>query len=205
MATVKMGLIGLAATTIVAKAQGLFTKLTASAVVFPSPVPPLATFQTHIDALAAANAAAESNGGKDEYREKRETLKVVLGDIKSLAAYVQATSFGAEDTILASGFDVARRGSPIGELAPPVKLVARFTTMKGRASFVWDGDHGADLYHVFMSRTPECSHWELIGVTTKRRFNADSLEPGTMYWFGVSAIGAAGESSVSEPLVARAA
>ncbi len=200
-----MGLLGHAATAIVAKAQGLFAKLTASAVLFPSPVPPLATFQTHIDELAAANAAADVNGGKAEYQEKRETLKVVLGDIKSLAAYVQATSFGDKDMILASGFDVVRRGSLIGELAPPDKLVARFTNMEGRASLAWDGEDGTDMYHVFISRTAEPFKWELIGATTKRRFNADSLEPATAYWFAVSAIGAAGESSKSEPLMARAA
>lgn len=47
--------------------------------------------------------------------------------------------------------------------------------------------------------------WDLIGVTTKSRFNADSLTPGTCYWFDVTAIGAAGETSKSDVLRAMAA
>lgn len=55
------------------------------------------------------------------------------------------------------------------------------------------------------SNTNEPFKWELVGTTTKRRFNADNLEPGVQYWFAVSAVSAAGETSKSEPLLARAA
>ena len=200
-----MGLIGLAATAIVAKAQGLLDKLTGSAVTFPAPVPALEDFQTDIDTLAAANAAVDGNGGKAEHQAKREALAVVRADIKSLAGYVQATSAGDASKILLSGFEVAKRGTAIGELAPPEKLTTRFTNMEGRASFYWKGDRGTDLYHVYLSTSNNPFNWELIGATTKCRFNADSLEPATLYWFAVSAVGAAGESSKSEPLLARAA
>ena len=200
-----MGLTGLAATALVAKAQGLFDKLTLSAALYPSPVPALVDFQKDINALAAANAAVDSNGGKAEHQAKREAQKLVKAGIKSLAGYVQTTSGGDADKILTSGFEVVRRGSPIGELAPPQNLSSRFTNMEGRASIYWTGDDGADVYHVFMSRSNDPFNWELIGATTKRRFNADSLEPATIYWFAVSAVGAAGESSRSEPLLARAA
>jgi hypothetical protein len=59
--------------------------------------------------------------------------------------------------------------------------------------------------HVYMSTSNAPFQWDFIGVTTKSRFHADNLAPGTFYWFAVSAINAAGESSKSEPCRAMAA
>jgi hypothetical protein len=199
-----MGLIGLAATAFVAKAQALYVKLTGNVATYPAPVPALEDFQADIHALAAANAAVDANGGRAEHQARREALKLVKADIKSLAGYVQATSGGDADTILLSGFDVVKRGSPAGELTPPQKLTVRFTTMEGRASFAWELHGRADAFNVFMSRSNSPFAWEMLATTTKRRFNADNLESGTLYWFAVSAVGAAGETSKSEPLLARA-
>lgn len=199
-----MGVSRLSATEIVAKAQAIHDKMDGNAY-FPTPVPALADYQTNIDALAAANAAVKANGGKAEHQAKQVALKVVLEDIKSLAAYVQNATAGDADRILSSGFDVVKAGSPIGELDPPRNLGARFTTMSGRAALVWEREYGADMHHVYMSTSNDPFNWVLIGATTKSRFNADSLEPGTMYWFAVTAIGAAGESSKSEPCHAMAA
>ena len=56
-----------------------------------------------------------------------------------------------------------------------------------------------------MSTSNDPLKWELIGVTSKSRYNVDELEPGTFYWFAVTAIGAAGESSMSEPCRVMAA
>ncbi|MBP6313049.1 MAG: hypothetical protein KA408_12315 [Flavobacteriales bacterium] len=56
-----------------------------------------------------------------------------------------------------------------------------------------------------MSRTADPFVWELTGVTTKSSFYADGLLPGQFYWFAVSTIGAAGESSMSEPCKVLAA
>ena len=64
---------------------------------------------------------------------------------------------------------------------------------------------GTDVFHVFRSSTSEPFKWELIGATTKRSFFAEGLESAQSYWFAVSAVGAAGESSKREPLLARAA
>ena len=200
-----MGINDRSATEIVANAQGVHDKLMANVVTFPTPVPTMVTFQTHVDALAAANAAVDANGGKADHLAKSKALQVVKADLKTLVAYVQATSNGNADVIKAGGFDVVKRGGPIGELTPPKNLGCKFTTMVGRASFVWEREQGADIHHVYMSTSNDPLKWELIGATTKSRFNADSLKPGTIYWFAVTALGAAGETSKSEPLMARAA
>ncbi len=204
MATVKIGADRLSATELVAKAQGIHDKVVGNAA-FPDPTPKAADFQVLIDKLAAANAAVNVNGGKAEHLAKRTAKVAMLAALKGWAGYVQAASGSDEEVILSSGFDVVQRGGPIGELNPPKNLQSKFTSMLGRATFKWDREAGADMHHVYMSATSAPFNWELIGVTTKSRFNADNLEPARMYWFAVSAIGAAGETSKSEPLMARAA
>ena len=204
MATVKMGVSALPATGLVAKAQGIHDGMEGN-VNFPDAVPTPAAFQGLIDALAAANAEVDAVGGKPAHRAKRNADKAVRAAIKNWAGYVQSASGGDEAKILSSNFEVVRRGKPVGELQPPTYLSSRFTSMQGRVSLRWEREEGADLHHVFMSTSSAPFNWVLIGATTKCRFDADSLEPGTLYWFSVTALGAAGESSKSTELSARAA
>ena len=204
MATVKMGVAALPATGLVAKSQGIHDGMDGNAN-FPNAVPTPVAFQALIDAMAAANAEVEAVGGKPAHQAKRVAEKALRAAIKSWAGYVQSASGGDEGKILSSNFEVVKRGAPIGELDPPANLGYRFTSMTGRVSLKWDREDGADIHHVYMSTSNDPFKWELIGATTKSRFNADSLEPGTIYWFAVTAIGAAGETSKSDVLLARAA
>ena len=200
-----MGVSHLPATGLVAKAQGILDGVVANAAVFPAPEPSPALMQGYIDDLAAANAAVETEGGKANYQAKRTAEKVLRAAIKAWAWYVQNVSGGDEGKILLSRFEVVKRGAPIGELNPPQNLGAFLTNHSGRVALRWKREDGADMHHVFMSTTAEPFNWQLIGATSKSRFNADSLEPGTFYFFAVTALGAAGESSKSEPCRAMAA
>ena len=199
-----MGIVSLSATELVAKAQARHDSLTGNAK-YPAPVPALAAVQTAIDALVAANAAVEKNAGPTEHQERRVADRALRAVVKQLAGYVQTASAGDADTILTSGFEVVKRGGPIGELAPPTNLGTRVTDMSGRVSLKWSREYGADMHHVYMSTSNDPFKWELIGVTSKSRFAVDSLAPGTFYWFAVTAIGTAGETSMSEPCRAMAA
>jgi len=204
MATVKIGLKGLPATGIAAKAQAVHDGLKANPA-YPTPTPTLIVFQSAIDALVAANAALDKNRGPAEYQARNMAVELVRTMMKSLAGYVQAASAGNANTILSSAFGIVKRGSAIGELSPPKGLAVRLTSITGRASIKWMADHGADTYHVFMSTKSDPFNWVLVGTTTKSRFELDKLTPRTDYWFAVTAIGAAGETSLSEPLVVMAA
>ena len=187
-----------------AHAQGIHDKL-ATNPLYATPVPTELVFQQHIDDLAKANAAVENNGGKAEYQARNVALQAVRADIKSLCSYVQTTSGGDAVKINLGGFAVVHRGGRIGELAPPSKLVSRNSNMSGRVSFAWPRENGADVHHVYMSTSNDPFNWVLVGATTKSRYNMDSLVPGVVYWFAVTAIGIAGETSKSEPLMGRAA
>lgn len=204
MATVKMGVSRLSGTELVPKAQGIHDGLKNNAG-FPSPLPTLADFQSYIDKLAAANAAVEANGGKAEHTAKRVSELQVRSAIKSLAAYVQNTSGGDATLIKSTNFEVSKRGTPYGELKPPAKLLSVYTTTTGRVALRWKREAGCDMHHVYMSTSAEPFNWQLIGSTTKSRFDANDLQPGTFYYFAVSALGAAGETSKCEPCRAMAA
>ncbi|MEO8068778.1 MAG: fibronectin type III domain-containing protein [Flavobacteriales bacterium] len=175
------------------------------AATFAAPNPTMVVFQGHIDALAAANADAEVTGGKPAFTAKRAAVKVVRMDVKKLASYVQNISGGDADMILLSGFEIAKRNPFYGELTPPVNLISRLNKHTGRVALQWKRQDGADMHHVFMSKGNSPYDWVLVGSTPKSRFNMDGLVAGVFYYFAVTAIGAAGESSKSEPCTAMAA
>lgn len=203
-ARVKLGLTTLSSTELVATAQGIHDAMVGN-INFPTPTPTLPVVQTAITALATANADVDNNGGKVEHQARRVAERALRALLKQLGAYVQMASNGVEDIILSSAFGVVKRGGPIGELNPPRDLVSNITHKTGRVSMKWNRDAGTDSSHVYMSTKNDPFEWSLVGVTTKSRFDVNGLDPRQLYWFSVTAIGAAGESSKSEPLLAMAA
>ncbi|MBK7269759.1 MAG: fibronectin type III domain-containing protein [Flavobacteriales bacterium] len=85
------------------------------------------------------------------------------------------------------------------------ELKARDTTTTSSVALAWEARNGDRSYNVFKSTSNSPFNWVPTGVTTKAKFNVDGLESGEDYWFAVTATGAAGESSLSKPLIARAA
>ncbi|MFZ1686664.1 MAG: fibronectin type III domain-containing protein [Flavobacteriales bacterium] len=202
--TVRMGLTGLTADALLNKGRFVVAEMTAAVAIYATPSPTLASVTTALDTLEAANGAV-LNRGKSDFQARRVAYNAVKLLLQQLAGYVQQVAAGDENKILASGFEVRRRSGPIGDLNPPANLAGRITTLTGRVSLDWDRERGADTYKVFRSDTSDPFKWDLVAVTTRSRFNVDSLTPGTFYWFAVSAIGAAGESSKSDVLRAMAA
>jgi len=203
--TVKLGTSGLSPADLVVKSRNHVTMMTGSTI-YLTPTPALATITAACDRLDAANQEVFFNGGKSAYDERDEADVELRALIKELAGYVQAVSKGDKPKIRdGAGFDVVEQGQPIGELDPPKALGTRLTRMSGRVALDWDRVYGAKSYQVFISTTNNPFNWQMTAVTTKSRLDVDSLEPGTFYWFAVAAVGAAGESSKSDPAHAAAA
>ncbi len=202
--SVKLGIAGLTPSDLVKKGRNHVTMMTGSAI-YTTPTPALATLTAACDRLDVANQDVLFNGGKLAFTERDVAEKELRDLIKELAGYVQAVSKGDKPKVQDGGFDVVEPGEPIGELPPPQALGSKLTNMSGRVALDWKGVRGAKSYQVFMSTSNNPFKWELTAVTTKSRLDVDSLEPGTFYWFAVSAIGAAGASSKSDPAQAMAA
>lgn len=204
MATLKLGLEDVTALDLVPYAQGIHDRMQGNAL-FPAPIPSLPVLQTAIDALKDANARVSAERGRSDFLAKQVALAELQRQMKRLAAYVSLVADGDEVIILSSGFGVRKKASPVVKLNIPQRLISRLTRTSGRVEMDWEVIPGAKLYHVYMSLTNAPFSWKLVGTTTKSRFGKDDLTSGTFYWFAISAIGTAGESSLSDPLRAMAA
>ena len=98
-----------------------------------------------------------------------------------------------------------RENSPTWEPNPVQNVASRYNPQSGRVSLVFDGPDGARMFNVYRRTSNNPFTWELIGTTTKQKYNSDGNIPGSILWFAITAVGTAGESSKSEPARAMAA
>lgn len=152
------------------------------------------------------NAITMARSGDHELVGMKQIAEDVLMEVMAkLCDSVNGEAAGERAKLITCGFPLRRENNPIGELNPPVKLLGKLTKTRGRASLVWQGPEGTKVYNVYMSTTNSPYNWTLVSTTTKQRFNVDGLVAGTFYYFAVSAVGTAGESSKSEAAEVMAA
>lgn len=205
MKTIRVGLDGLSAIDKVAKALFIHGKMTGNAS-FPTPVPTLVVLDAARVALESA-VAETLNGGKAATFAKNQAEDELDELITQLAGYVISVAGSDEAMILSSGFELRKRGSPIGDLPAPEKLRARFTDQHGQIKLDWSRVQGASLYQVYQNDTDPTKEelWKLLTMTTRSRHMVDGLTTGQYYWFRVNAVGTAGESPMSDPATSLAA
>ena len=150
--------------------------------------------------ITAANTRDTEAVGEKQLAEAlvEELLAKLCDSINGIAA-------GDKAVLLTCGFPLRRENSPIGELNPVQNVASRYTPQSGRVSLVFDGPDGARMFNVYRSTSNNPFTWELIGTTTKQKYNSDGNIPGSIIWFAITAVGTAGESSKSEPARAMAA
>ncbi|MBP6390569.1 MAG: hypothetical protein KA175_01285 [Flavobacteriales bacterium] len=204
MTSIKIGLDGLTALDKVAKAVFIGGKMTGNAT-FPTPVPTLAALDTARENLELAIAAA-LDGGKSVTFAKNEAEADLDEVITQLAGYVVSIAGADEVKIRSAGFDVRRRGSPIGELLAPGNLRADLTEFQGQIATDWDPVYGARLYEVYRNDSDPAveAEWKLVAMTTKSKHLEQGLASGSTHWFRIKALGTAGESPLSDPAQAMA-
>ena len=194
----KLGLAGLTSPALVEKGRNNVIMLQGN-VTFPtlaSLLPPLATA---CDELEAANLEVVWNGGKAAYTNKREKEYVVRSLITALGQQVQVISGGDRAKIESAGFEVRKTAEPITALAQPQDLKSHLTGFTGMVALDWKVVRGAHYYQVWMTDgDPNKGNWVLLGSSTKSRFTAENLVPGTVYTFRVNAVGTRAVSIYSD-------
>lgn len=173
---------------------------------FATPLVKLTDMLALEDELAAAIERA-TNGGKLE-REKRDKLVVKAKEmLNAQANYVRAIANGDAEILVSSGYELKRLPQPLGVPQPPMFKSGRATGRTGELDLRWNAARGVDAFRLHISTTDPAqgAQWEELAITTKGRYMVVDLESYKGYWFGVTAIGAAGESAMSEPLMGRAA
>lgn len=207
MAKLKTGMARLNASGLVTKATYVISQLTAHAAIFPSPNPSLAELQVAKDELLAAVAATE-NGGKREYAAQRAAKNMMKALLDQEAHYVSYVANGDEGLIIKGGFDAKRPWSPVGILPAPRLHKVRPSAYTGAVDLWWDRLKDARNYVVRISESDPSEAdvvWTCVATTTRRRHTVKDLVPGKVYWFIIEAVGTAGMSPTSAPVMGRAA
>jgi hypothetical protein len=163
---------------------------------FPSPNPPLATFEAHIELLRAAQVRALSR--TRGAREERDVcLLVVRGDLRSAQCYVQEIVDGRVDdaaaVIEAAGMTARRAARPardpltvyLGRASGSVRLVA--TAAADRASYDWQVSEDGET-------------WRALPSTLGARTTLSGLVPVRVYYFRVRSVTKRGVSDWGDPV-----
>ena len=173
---------------------------------YPELQPLLPGLTTLCDELEAANAEVLFNGGKIAYENKHEKEQALRALITDIAERVQVISAGDKAKILSAGFEVRKAPEPHMQLGQPQDLRAFLTGYTGKVGLDWELVSHARFYKVWMAtgdlNRPE---WQLVGTTTKSRFDVEGLAPGTVYTFRVNAVGTRATSIFSDNATLMAA
>jgi hypothetical protein len=174
-------------------AQNIITCFTGNTAL-PSPNPPLATVTADLSALVTAEAAV-LNRTKGAVETRDIKLATLRTDLEQLLAYVQqvasANPTSAAETIQSAGMSVrkttlhdkaplaASRGTASGDVILVAKAVSH------RASYEWQ-------------YSTDGKTWTLAPATLQAKTVLSGLTAGTLYYFRVRPVLAAGEQNWSE-------
>ena len=121
------------------------------------------TFQTLEPEVTAVKATLENyksllakseNGGKDTIAQKNSSRADLESLLSSLGLKVQNLSNGDELVIISSGFDLRQKAVPVGELDPPVNVIAVPGTRIGTIYVSWNVVPGAKWYEIQYTMYP---------------------------------------------------
>ena len=171
---------------------------------FPNPPVTLSTFTEQIGEVETKTnevAAAKTALVLAEW-ELQQAVDAMDASGRALAGYVGAASMNNPATLESSGFSLTAPPTPVGILAPPTNVRA-LPGLTGTALLRWDRERGGRSWRVQCAQDPTGT-WTEIYNGTRATFVATDLTPGTVYWFRVQVLGAAGWSDWSDPMMKRA-
>lgn len=179
---------------VISYAQSVATALTSNAH-FPTPTPTLATFQSDIAALNAAESAVLSRT-KGAVEVRNAKLAIVRNDLENLKTYIQgvanvAAPADAEAIIASSGMAVRKvtlHDKPAlnvkqGSVTGTVNLAAKATAKK--ASYIWQ-------------YSTDQKTWTNVPQTLKAKTGVAGLTAGTQYYFRFQSVTPTGLGDFSQ-------
>jgi len=95
------------------------------------------------------------------------------------------------------GFPLERPRTPVGPLPAPTGLAAKAGAAPGTSACKWKRGRG-DRSYIAQCATSPAGPWTTFYVGTKANCLAENLTSGTLYYFHVAAVGAAGQSPWSD-------
>ena len=170
-------------------------------------LPADAAFQTTLDDLIAADAAATAarTALKQalEVRDAKELLLEVA--LNSRAAYCEAAQPANDAALAGTGLPLKSAPSPVGDLSAPSGLEASMGDHPGEVDLQWDAVYGAGSYEIeCMEHGVPIATWQAVKTVTRSRHTVEGLVTGKQYAFRVRAVGPKGPSPWSDEAVKMA-
>lgn len=170
------------------KAQTIINKVSGNAA-FPDPTPPIAQVQAIKDAYEAALSAVRA-GGKEKVMVKNQTRTELLETLSKLGLYVELNCQDNEVVALSSGFDLAKKATPIGDLPKPDRITVNDGANVGEVEVSVDSIKGAKSYFFQYTSDPVKAEsvWASVPCS-KSRVTIKNLGSVKRYWFRAAAVG----------------
>lgn len=125
--------------------------------------------------------------------------------LTQLALLVALVAKGRGTVIASAGMELKHERKRLGKLPAPENLSSEVSQWEGACELAWETVHGSSIYEIEYRLHPVDSPWQHFGYSTAAKCRVTELVPGTMYFFRVRAIGAAGASPWSGQTQKRAA
>lgn len=179
---------------LLALAKAIISAMTGNSY-FPTPNPPLATINSDVTSLDAAETVALTKV-KGAAAARNAKLVILVNDLKTLKAYVQtvanADADNADAIILSAGMSIRKSTTrnkqdiavKSGVVSGSVHVVAKAAA--SRASYNWQ--YSTNL-----------KTWTNLPTTLQARTTVSNLAPGTTVYFRSSAVTKAGAADWTEP------
>lgn len=157
---------------------------------FTAPSPSMVEFGEAIDRFEQAMIEALDLGRRAVIR-KNLAEQVITDMISRLAGYVNSVCMGDEVKILSSGFELAKRPSPISAISAPKAATARPGSGTDQLILRWRTVPGAVVYLVeeAVGKDPQTAEWSFLDVTSDHRMELEGRNKVKTTTFRVQAIG----------------
>ncbi len=176
------------------KAQTIVDSVARNAAVYPDPFPSLNEVQNLINITKAAAIDAES-GDHQKIAAKNSLRALLAASIKTLGSYCENRAQGDTEKLIASGFDLQKSRTAIGQLQPVDGVAGTFTGISGRVALKWSRLYGAKTY-VIEGRHSGEQQFTQLGLSTKAGFTTQGLSAG-VWEFRIVALSTAGRNAPS--------
>jgi hypothetical protein len=182
---------------LIIRSRRIVKKMTGNAS-YPQPNPALGLVATAADAFEQACQEA-IGGGEEETVAKNAARAALISLLRQLSYYVQLACDGNQAILVSSGFQATKDPQPAGTLPAAGNVRVSHTGISGQFALTCDAVANAAVYQVQSATAPD-GPWEDEGGFTSTRITLDGFKPGTVYWFTLYAVGAAGNGATSSPL-----
>jgi hypothetical protein len=155
---------------------------------FPTPIPALADVTTAADAYTAALAKA-GTGNRIDVADKNAKRETLIGLLRSLSTYVNLVAKGDAAMILSSGFNISKDRQPVA-LTKPENLRVENGLGSGQLFVTVKAVKGAYAYlHEYTTDATLAPGSWVTTNSTASRYTFNNLQPGTLYYCRVGAVG----------------